>query len=207
MCPPCLYRRPVHQGSGSSCLDCVGQSSPRDRSPRCYGPSVSLLSIPTGEPLGPGYHRQRVADLHPIGPTRLPCGRAGRVAGRGTGAGLQAGGLCLGSIGAGGRTGPSALVSSNPLELVAPGLPAPGEVTSSCIGLLAFGGLEAIGGIRAGVGGLGRVWPLSVLGLPGPRCVGTGRVGLCGSTIGPTQRGNDSGSVKRFATICVNRQL
>jgi DNA-binding transcriptional ArsR family regulator len=137
--PPSVGR-PVHQRSGSSCLDRVGLSSPRSRSPRCYGVSVSLLSIPIGEPLGPGCDRQRVADLQPIGPTRSPFGRAGRIAGRGTGAGLQAGGLCLGSPGAGGRAEASAVIRSDPLELVASGLPAPREVTSGCFGLLAMAG-------------------------------------------------------------------
>ena len=35
-------------------------------------------------------------------------------------------------------------------------------------GLLALGGLESIGRIRAGAGGLGRVRPLPFLGIPGP---------------------------------------
>ena len=58
-------------------------------------------------------------------------GRAGPVAGRGTGAGLQAGGLRLGSPGPGGRAEASAVVRADPLELVAPGLPAPGEIPPS----------------------------------------------------------------------------
>ena len=163
-----FYRSGGGQSGVEPELDCVGLSSPRGRSPRCYGLSVSLLSVPIGKPLGPGCHRQGVADLHPIGPTRFQCGRAGRVAGRGTGAGLQAGGLRLGSPGAGGRAEASAVVRSDPLALVAPGLTAPGEVPPSCVGLLGIGGMEAIGRFRAGVGRLGRVRPLSVLGLPGP---------------------------------------
>ena len=79
--------------------------------------------------------------------------------------------------GAGGRAGASAVVWSDPLELVAPGLPAPGEVPPSCVGLLALGGLGPVGRFRAGVGRLGRVRPLPVLGLPGPGWVGAGRVG------------------------------
>ncbi len=46
------------------------------------------------------------------------------------------------------------------------GFSAPGESPPSCVGLLALGGLESIGGIRAGVGRLGRVRLLPVLGLP-----------------------------------------
>ena len=44
-----------------------------------------------------------------------------------------------------GRAEASAVVRADPLELVAPGLPAPGEVPPSCVGLLALGGLESIG--------------------------------------------------------------
>ncbi len=108
----------------------------------------------------------------------LRCGRAGRVAGRGTGAGLQAGRLRLGSPGAGGRAETSAVVRADPLGLVAPGLPAPGEISPSRVRLLALGRLEPIGRFRAGVGRLGRVRPLPLFGLPGPGCVGAGRVGL-----------------------------
>jgi hypothetical protein len=58
--------------------------------------------------------------------------------------GLQAGGLRLGPPGAGGWSGPSASVRADPLGLVAPGLPAPREVTSGCVGLLAIGRMEPI---------------------------------------------------------------
>ena len=85
---------------------------------------------------------KRVADLRPIGPTRPPCGRAGRVAGRGTGAGLQAGRFRLGSPGAGGQVGASAVVRADPLELVAPGLSAPREVSPSWGRLLVLAGWE-----------------------------------------------------------------
>ncbi len=60
--------RPVHQGAGPSCLDRIGLSAPRGGSPGCYGLSVSLLPIPIGKPLGPGRHRQRVADHQPSRP-------------------------------------------------------------------------------------------------------------------------------------------
>ncbi len=88
--------------------------------------------------------------------------------GRGTGAGLQAGRLRPGRPGAGRRAEASAVVRADPLGLVAPGLPAPGEFPSGRGGLLALGRLEPIGRFRAGVGRLGRVRPLPVLGLPGP---------------------------------------
>jgi hypothetical protein len=138
---PASARGPVHQRAGYSCLDCVGLSAPRGRSSGRYGISISLLPVPIGKPLGLGRHCRRVADLCPIGPTGFPCGRAGRVGGRRTGAGLQAGGLRLGSPGAGRRAEAPAVVRSDSLELVAPGLPAPGEVSPSCVGLLALGGL------------------------------------------------------------------
>ena len=130
-------RGPVHQGAGPPCLDCVGLSTPRVGSPGRYGRSISLLPIPIGKPLGPGRDCRRVADLYPIGPTRFPFGRAGRVAGRGTRAGLQAGGLRLGSPGAGGRAETSAVVRSDSLELVAPGLPARSLQVASVCWLLA----------------------------------------------------------------------
>ena len=100
---PPLSRRPVHQGADSLCLDCVGLSAPRGRSPGLDGLSVSLLSLRSGKPLGPGRDRQGFADLRSVYPTWPPFGRAGPVAGRGTGARLQAGGLRLGSPGGGGR--------------------------------------------------------------------------------------------------------
>ena len=72
----------------------------------------------------------------------------------------------------------SAVVWSDPLELVTPGLPAPWEVTSGCVGLLALGGLDSIGRVRAGVGRSGRVRPVPFLGLPGFGYIGRDRVGL-----------------------------
>lgn len=76
---------------------------------------------------------------------RYPCGRAGSTARRGTGAGLKAADHRLEFPGARDRVELSAVVWSDLLELLGPGLSAPGEVTRSCVGLLALGGLEAIG--------------------------------------------------------------
>jgi hypothetical protein len=59
-----------------------------------------------------------------------------------------------------------------------PGLPTSWKVTPSCFGLLALGGLDAIGRNRAGVKWLCRVRPLPGLGLPGFGYIGTDRVGL-----------------------------
>ncbi len=109
-----------------------------------------------------------------------------------------------GRLGAGSRVGASAVVWADSLELVAPGIPAPGEFTSGRGGLLALGWLEPIGRFRAGVGRLGRVRPLPVLGLPGPGRVGAGRVGVGGSTDRPDQCRDDSGSVRGFVSLLRN---
>ena len=134
--------RPVHQGADPSCLDCVGLSAPRGRSPGCDGLSVSLLPVPTREPLGPGRDRQGVADLRRSARRGLHSAElAGLLAvEREPGCKLAVSVLDLPEPEAG--SGASAVVWSDPLELVALGLPAPGEVSPSCVGLLALGGLE-----------------------------------------------------------------
>src|SRR5262249_9785126 len=107
---------------------------------------------------------------------RPPRGRVGRLTGRGTGTGSQAGRVCPGSAGAGINGEPSAVVWPDPVGLVAPGLPPPRPVAPRRGRLLVAGRLGAIGLIRADPGWLGRSRPLTVLGLPGP-----GRTGPCRS--------------------------
>ncbi len=85
----------------------------------------------------------------------------------------------------GGRFRTSAVVWSDPLELVASGLTAPRKGRPGRIGLLALGGLEPVGAVRAGAGRLGRVRPVSVLGIPWVGYFRRGRVGLRGSTSRP----------------------
>ena len=182
---PSSARRPVHQGADPPCLDRVGLSAPRGWSPRRDGIPVPLLPVPIGEPLGPGRHFQGLAGVPGLCPTWPPWGRAGRVAGRGPGAGLQAGGLRPGSPGAGGRAGSSAVVRADPVVVVAPGLPAPRQIPPSSVGVLAVGRLGTVGGVRAGVGRLGRSRPLPVLRLPRPGRIATGRPGLRRPTSRP----------------------
>jgi hypothetical protein len=79
----------------------------------------------------------------------------------------------------------SAVVGTDSLEVVAPGLSTPGEKLPGCVGLLALGGLDSIGRVRVGIGRLGQVRPLPVLGLSGPGRVGTGRAGLHSTYAGP----------------------
>jgi hypothetical protein len=169
--------------------------------------SVSLLSIPTGEPLGSerdgrglristrsarrGFHSAELAGLLAV--EREP------------GCKLAVSVLDLPEPEAGPKRRP--LYGPIPWSWWLPASRLPGkslQVASVCW-LLAGWGQSA--DFELVLGRSGRVRPLPVLGLPAPGRLGTGRVGVSGPTRRPTQRGNDSGSVKRFATICVNRQL
>jgi hypothetical protein len=195
--------RPFHQGTDSLCMDRIGLPTPRGRSPCHDGLSVLPGAVPVQSSwieLGRVGYRPGIADLRRLGPTWPPFGRAGRVAGRGTGAGLQAGGLCLGSPRVGVRVEAPAVVRADPLELVAPGLAPLREGPPGRGRLLALGGLESIGRVRAGVGRLGRVRPVSVLSLPGAGYIGARRVGLRCQTAWPVAFRCDSRHARRAMT-------
>ena len=91
------------------------------------------------------------------------------------------------------RPNSPAVVRTDPLELVAPGLSTPPENPPGRSRLLALAGSEPIGRVRAGAGRLGGVRPVSILGLPRVGYTGSGRVGFCCETAGPVSGRVDPG--------------
>ena len=121
---------PVHQGADSLYLDRISVSAPRFRPPCRDGLPILSGPVPVQTPwvsLGLAGCRQGAADLRRFSPPGPPRGGAGRALGHGTGAGLQAGRLRLGSHRAGGRAEAPAVVRGDPLGLVAPGSRLPGK--------------------------------------------------------------------------------